>query len=57
MKLEAKLSGLPANNFPNIVRLLDKTLANFCQLDRLYKNGTMEQKRKIIGSILPEINF
>ena len=54
MELEAKLSGLPVNNFQNIDPLLDKALENLGQLDKLYENGTMEQKRKIIGSIFPE---
>ncbi len=54
IELEAKLSGLPANNFQNIDPLLDKALENLCQLDKLYETGSMEQKRKIIGSIFPE---
>jgi hypothetical protein len=54
MVLEAKLSGLPENNFQNIDTLLEKTLENLCQLDKLYETGTIEQKRKIIGSIFPE---
>lgn len=54
MELESKLSGLPVNNFQNIDGLLDKALENLCQLDKLYETGSMEQKRKIIGSIFPE---
>lgn len=51
--LEARLAGVPASNY-NIDAILDKALRNLCQLDVLYETGSMEQKRKIIGSIFPD---
>ncbi|MGV8136818.1 MAG: hypothetical protein AB2L20_16530 [Mangrovibacterium sp.] len=33
---------------------VDKAISNISQLDVLYEDGTITQKRKIIGSMFPE---
>lgn len=52
-RLEAKLTG-SINDSQNIEPLWDKAISNICQLDSLYGNGNITQKRKIIGSVFPE---
>lgn len=52
-ELEARLSEVPQNNY-NIEGIVSKALEILCQLDILYNNGTIEEKRKIISSIFPE---
>lgn len=34
--------------------LLNEVIGNLCRLDTLYEEGTVAQKRQIIGSIYPE---
>ncbi|MEI3800516.1 MULTISPECIES: hypothetical protein [unclassified Chitinophaga] len=51
--MEARLSEVPQNNH-NIEGIVSKALELLCQLDILYNNGTIEEKRKIISSIFPE---
>lgn len=51
--LEAKLSGC-SNANKNLDGLLESATNTLCHLDSLYKNGTVAQKREIIGSIFPE---
>ncbi len=38
----------------NIEPMLEKATANMAHLDILYENGSVAQKRKIVGSIFPE---
>ena len=52
-RLEAKLS-TSVTDITNIEPLWDKAISNISQLDVLYENGTVTQKRKIIGSMFPE---
>jgi site-specific DNA recombinase len=51
-ELETKLS-LPSEKIINIHELLKSAFNNLCHLDSLYENGTIREKRKIIGSIYP----
>lgn len=52
-RLEAKLKA--AVSFQTTVEpLWDKAFSNIAQLDTLYKEGTVELKRKIVGSMFPE---
>ncbi len=51
--LEAKLSGTSQAE-KSIDGLLDMAINNLCRLDKLYEEGTIAQKRQIIGSIYPE---
>ena len=51
--LEAKLAG-SSQAERNIDGLLDQAVSNLCRLDTLYQEGTVAQKRQIIGSIYPE---
>lgn len=37
-----------------IENLLEKAISNLSELDTLYTNGSVYQKRRIIGSMLPE---
>ena len=50
--LEGKLSGC-SNTYKNFDGLVEGATDTLCQLDSLYKNGTVAQKREIIGSIFP----
>lgn len=52
-RLEAKLSA-SVTDTTNIEPLWDKAISSISQLDVLYENGTVTQKRKIIGSMFPE---
>jgi site-specific DNA recombinase len=52
-RLEAKLTA-SATDTTNIEPLWDKAISSISQLDVLYENGTVTQKRKIIGSMFPE---
>lgn len=52
-QLEKKLSSLHGRD-KEIGVLLEKALKNLSGLDLLYENGTVEEKRKILGSIFPE---
>jgi DNA invertase Pin-like site-specific DNA recombinase/flagellin-specific chaperone FliS len=52
-RFEAKLTGFISDS-QNIEPLWDKVISNISQLDSLYKNGNITQKRKIIGSVFPE---
>ena len=52
-RLEAKLTA-SITDTTNIGPLLEKAITNISQLDILYKNGSIVQKRKIIGSMFPE---
>ncbi|MEZ5199568.1 MAG: hypothetical protein R2764_25280, partial [Bacteroidales bacterium] len=38
----------------NIEPLWDKAISSIANLDSLYENGNIAQKRKIIGSVFPE---
>lgn len=51
--LEAKLTG-SSQAEKSIDGLLNQAVSNLCRLDSLYEEGTVAQKRKIIGSIYPE---
>ena len=51
--LEAKLSG-SSQKVKGIDGLLDQAIGNLSRLDKLYEEGTIAQKRQIIGSIYPE---
>lgn len=51
--LEAKLSG-SAQTEKGIDGLLKQAVGNLSRLDTLYEEGTIVQKRQIIGSIYPE---
>ena len=51
--LEAKLADC-SNTHKGIDALLQKAMNNLCKLDTLYEQGTIGQKRQIIGSIFPE---
>ncbi len=50
---EAKLAGA-LSPVVNVEPLLEMAISNISQLDTLYENGTVIQKRKIIGSMFPE---
>jgi site-specific DNA recombinase len=52
-RMEARLTAC-AGNTVNIEPLLDSAISNLSQLDKLYSQGTVNQQRKIIGSIFPE---
>jgi hypothetical protein len=52
-ELEAKLTGLSQKG-NNIDGLLNKAVSNLSALDVLYEEGTITEKRQIIGSIFPE---
>ena len=52
-RLEAKLTA-SVTDITNIEPLWDKAISSISQLDVLYENGTVIQKRKIIGSMFPE---
>lgn len=52
-RLEAKLA-VSITDTPNIEPLLEKAIAKISQLDVLYKNGSIVQKRNIISSMFPE---
>ena len=52
-RLEAKLT-TSVTDTTNIEPLWDKAISSISQLDVLYENGTVTQKRKIIGSMFPE---
>lgn len=51
--LEAKLAGLAATN-KNLDKLLKEGINKLSHLDVLYVNGTIKEKREIIGSMYPE---
>ncbi len=51
--LEAKLAG-SSQAEKSIDGLLNQAISNLCRLDTLYEEGTVTQKRQIIGSIYPE---
>jgi len=52
-RLEAKLKA--AVNFQTTVEpLWNKAFSNIAQLETLYREGTVEVKRKIVGSMFPE---
>ena len=52
-RLEAKLTG-SVNDSENIEPLWDRAISNISNLDSLYENGNITQKRKIISSVFPE---
>lgn len=52
-RLEVKLK-TSVTDTTNIEPLWDKAISSISQLDVLYENGTVTQKRKIIGSMFPE---
>ena len=52
-RLEAKLTGSLSDS-ENIEPLWDKAISSIANLDSLYENGNIAQKRKIIGSVFPE---
>lgn len=52
-KLEAKLSSAPPKR-ESINEVLEKACQTLGNLDVLYLNGTVEQRRRLIGSIFPE---
>ena len=52
-RLEAKLTASLTDS-TNIEPLWDRAISNISQLDFLYENGSIIQKRKIIGSMFPE---
>ena len=52
-ELEAKLTGLSQKG-NNIDGLLNKAVNNLSAIDILYEEGTITEKRQIIGSIFPE---
>ena len=52
-RLESKLAA-SATDITNIEPLWDKAISSISRLDVLYENGTVTQKRKIIGSMFPE---
>ena len=51
--LEAQLESNPVTH-NNSSTLLKKAIKTLTQIDSLYQNGTVEEKRQIIGSIFPE---
>ena len=55
-RLEAQLTEQPNNTAEsaNIDKLLDKAINTLIRIDIIYKNGTVSDKREIIGSIYPE---
>jgi site-specific DNA recombinase len=52
-QLEAKLSGFSKKE-NNIDGLLNKAVSNLSAIDVLYEEGTITERRQIIGSIFPE---
>lgn len=52
-RIEAKLAAI-AQSSEDISPLLDTAITNISQLDVLYRQGTVIQQRKIIGSMFPE---
>ena len=52
-RLEAELTA-SVTETTDIEPLLNKAISNISQLDILYVNGSITQKRKIIGSMFPE---
>jgi len=52
-RLEARLTTSVIDTI-NIEPIWDKAISSISQLDVLYENGTVTQKRKIIGSMFPE---
>ncbi len=52
-RLEAKLTA-SVTETTDIEPLLNKAISNISQLDVLYSNGSITQKRKIISSMFPE---
>ncbi|HVB03667.1 MAG TPA: hypothetical protein VNE41_08095 [Chitinophagaceae bacterium] len=51
--LKAMLAG-SSQSEKSINRLLNQAISNLSRLDALYEQGTVAQKRQIIGSIYPE---
>jgi site-specific DNA recombinase len=51
--LERQITQLP-NDARTIEGITQKGLNNLIQLDQLYENGTIKEKREIVGSIYPE---
>ncbi len=51
--LEAKFAEIPAKT-ESIESLLDKAFDRVCNIETLYVKATLEEKRKIIGSMYPE---
>lgn len=56
LKLEAELKKIKneASNAMDLNDLVNKTLENLKNIDKLYKMADIEGKRRIIGSIYPE---
>lgn len=56
VRLEAKLTDMSASasRKTNFEKLLEVALSNLANLSNEYKEGTIEKKRQIIGSIFPE---
>ncbi len=52
-RLEAKLTA-SVSETTDIEPLLNKAISNISQLNLLYTNGSITQKRKIIGSMFPK---
>ncbi len=53
-KLERKLTKVEDRKNIDFPKLLDRALSNLINLDKVFINGDIEVKRKIIGSIFPE---
>ncbi|WP_089790626.1 recombinase family protein [Chryseobacterium wanjuense] len=53
-KLESKLSKVKDKKKIDFPKLLDQALSNLVNLSKVYADGDIEVKRKIVGSIFPE---
>ena len=53
-KLEAKLTKGKDNKKIDFLKLLDQALSNLVDLAKVYNDGDIDVKRKIIGSIFPQ---
>lgn len=53
-KLERKLTKVEDRKNIDFPKLLERALSNLINLDKVFINGDIEVKRKIIGSIFPE---
>jgi site-specific DNA recombinase len=51
--LERQITELPKDT-KTVERITQKGLDNLIRLDQLYENGTIKEKREIVGSIFPE---
>lgn len=53
-KLESKLSKVEDKKKVDFPKLLDQALSNLVNLSKVYADGDIEVKRKIVGSMFPE---